>query len=147
MTQAQFKVQTSKTALSSTEQQTLSDKLTEYALVEIAPDGLKAHMQQNHKNARITLPMVSGEPLTISLEEYDIRGANYRSVQTTDNGQVDVGSISECPTYKGVVEGVDASFVRLLVTNQTVQGVIFTKQTGYIQIEPLSALTANSSNN
>ncbi len=143
---AQFEVRVSKAALGVAEQQAVSEKLTHYTLVEVTAGDLKTHLRQNRKNAQLVFPSVDGTPLNIVLEEYEIRGVNYRSVQTSQSGQVDM-PLSECPTYRGTVNGVDSSFVRLLVTGETIQGVIFTKQFGYLSVEPLSAFTTSGKAN
>ena len=143
---AQFEIRVSKASLGAAEQQALSEKLTKYTMIEVVAGDLKVHLRRYSKNAQLGFPTMDGAPLDIVLEEYEIRGVNYMSVQTSQSGQVDM-PLSDCPTYRGTVNGMDSSFVRMTVTDETVQGVIYTKQYGYLSVEPLSAFTSSGKAN
>lgn len=145
LTYAQFKVQVSEIAPSGIEQQAVSEKLSQYILVEIVASDLKNHLRQNREKARVAIPSMDGSLFDIILEEYEIRAGNYKSIEESSSGQIEK-PFTECPTYRGTVNGTDSSFVRLLVTEETVEGAIFTTKLGYLYLEPLSNFIAGKAN-
>ena len=81
----------------------------------------------------------SGAPITIAaygrrfefdLAPNDLRAPNYRAVETSANGDYDLGR-EDSKTYKGKLKGDSESEVRFTVTENNTEGMIYTGNTKY----------------
>ncbi|WP_420155986.1 zinc-dependent metalloprotease family protein [Siphonobacter sp.] len=124
----------------------VSKKLTKFNTISIQPKEIKDALQRNRMMIKLTLQVNDTLKFDITLEENDIRSPNYKSYESSGSDKKEVAK-GECVTYKGVVNNEPSSYARLLITDETIEGLIFDKATGYYYLQPLKAFSKGTVSN
>ena len=89
----------------------------------------KARLREKARTAQTVEIQAYGRQFQFVLTVNDLRAAGYRAVETTESGDREIGSVGaaeEVFTYKGKLIGDEASEVRLSVTENELEGLIYT---------------------
>ena len=118
----------------------LNNSISTYSIISINVEELKRHLIAHPHNFEIFFSIPFYDKLRLTLSENEIRSNNFRAVKTTDGYVEDDLTVmnGKCNTYKGFVNNDPSQFVRLYIDYNTISGVIFEKNVGYIEIYPLS---------
>jgi hypothetical protein len=109
---------------------------------EIVRLDASATARQVRESGRLTLVTQSGR-FDLNLTQHDLRAHDYRAEEVRSNGTVQPVEIGSVHTYKGTVEGMNKAQARFTISNESIEGVIFTETANYY-IEPAKRFSASA---
>jgi hypothetical protein len=131
---------TSQAKLSKIEIQKL-DGLKAFNVIQLEPATLNRYVKNNPFQAKLKLAVSSDLTLDLTIQQNEIKSADYKSFITTKNGLMADTSTTICNTYSGYVNDNPIQFVRLYIDQNQIKGVISDGKEGYYAIEPLEDVT------
>ncbi len=110
-------------------------------VIQLEPAALNNFVKRNPLQARLKLAVSTNLTLDLTLQQTEIRTADYKSVMTTESGEITDNSTAVCNTYSGYANNDPSQFVRLYIDNDQVKGIVSDGKAGFYAIEPLADIT------
>lgn len=136
---AQTKIETSKAQFNSIESEKIGQILSSYSLVSLNTDRLNLELKKSPKHYEAVLSISENLKWDLVLEENEIRSPEYKSVESSGNGDTEL-PLTECNTYKGYVNGDPTQFVRLYIDKEKIVGSIYDRKKGYYFINSVGEM-------
>lgn len=133
--------------LSTKELQHLNGMIKNSKLVNIDPAKINQYVKKNPFGAKLQLPVSQNLTLDLTIQQNEIRSADYHAAITTDHGTVADTALMTCNTYSGYANGDPSQFVRLYIDDSEIKGVVSDGKGGFYAIEPLASLTNTKPDN
>jgi len=110
-------------------------------VIKLEPSTLNSFVKRNPLQSKIKLAVSSNLTLDLTLQQTEIRTADYKSVISSADGEMIDTSKAVCNTYSGYVNNDPSQFVRLYIDNDQIKGIVSDGKEGFYAIEPLSDIT------
>ena len=127
--------------LSKTEIQKLDGMVKVLNVLQLDASSLNNYVKRNPLQSKLKLAVSNNLTLDLTLQQTEIRTADYKSVMSTASGEVIDTTKAVCNTYSGYANNDPAQFVRLYIDNNQIKGIVSDGKEGYYAIEPLSDIT------
>ena len=120
---AQQRFESTAPTLKKEKKEKLDQSLRKYEVFTIDYRNINELAKSKKKDIPLTLSINEVYEWSMLLEENDMRSPEYRSVITTDKGDI-IQERGECHTYKGFVVGDSSEYVRLTINADGLEGYI-----------------------
>lgn len=127
--------------LTKTEIQKLDGLVKVLNVLQLEPATINSYVKKNPLQSKFKFAVSDKLTLDLTLQQTEIRTADYKSVVSTPNGEVIETSTAVCNTYSGYANNDPKQFVRLYIDNDQIKGIVSDGKEGYYAIEPLSDIT------
>lgn len=140
--QKEFKGSTVDNSLYAAKVKTVKD----YEIFDVNTKELHEYLKEIKKPTKIKLLLGNKKIFNLTLEKNEIRTPSCRSILTTDNGEILDPNVAEIITYKGYLDDDFQQWVRLIVTEDRLEG-FFNSKNDPFAVESLKNFTKSNDEN